>query len=393
MVWTPWAKRNAQVTASDLLGWQTAARSGRGPLGGTNISRDQALRHSAYWACLRLRADLVSTMPIDVFRRVGGIQVEMPKPPVLQMPGGSNCEIEEWLYSTQVDLDSTGNTFGIIKARDGQSLPALIELLPVTDVVVSIRGGEMQVRVAGELIDPMNLWHEKQFTSSGIPVGLSPTASGAASIRGYLSAQQFAADWFAGGATPAAQLKNTSKKLDPDEARKVKDRFRAAVDTGDVFVTGSDWDYSMLSAKASEAMFLDERRFGLGDVCRFLGVPGDMIDAAPDGTAITYANITQRNLQLLIMNLGPAITRREAAFSRRMLPQPRYVKFNTDALLRMDLASRYAGYKLAVDSRFMTPDEIRELENRPPLTPEQEAAFARLFPWKSPGIEPTGAPA
>jgi hypothetical protein len=30
-----------------------------------------------------------------------------------------------------------------------------------------------------------------------------------------------------------------------------------------VFVTGNDWDYDMLSAKASESAFLEERRFGL----------------------------------------------------------------------------------------------------------------------------------
>ena len=54
MAW-PWSKRNAQITAEDLLGWQTAARSGQGPLANTSVSREQAMRHSAYWACLILR--------------------------------------------------------------------------------------------------------------------------------------------------------------------------------------------------------------------------------------------------------------------------------------------------------------------------------------------------
>ena len=65
MAW-PFKTRDAQITAADLLGWRTAQRAG---LGARNVTREQALRTSAAWACLRLRADLVSMMPVDVFRR------------------------------------------------------------------------------------------------------------------------------------------------------------------------------------------------------------------------------------------------------------------------------------------------------------------------------------
>jgi hypothetical protein len=73
------------------------------------VTEDTALRHSAVWAALRLRADLVSSMPVDVYRKVAGIQVEMQKPPVLITPGGSQVKIKEWMYSSQVDLDRAGN--------------------------------------------------------------------------------------------------------------------------------------------------------------------------------------------------------------------------------------------------------------------------------------------
>ena len=48
--------------------------SGRSSGSSSTVSRSQALRNSTYWAGLRLRADLLSTMPVDVFKRVGGIQ-------------------------------------------------------------------------------------------------------------------------------------------------------------------------------------------------------------------------------------------------------------------------------------------------------------------------------
>jgi len=40
---------------------------------------------------------------------------------------------------------------------------------------------------------------------------------------------------------------------------------------------------------------------------------------------------------------------------------------NTDSLLRADTASRYAAHKIAIDSGIMTRDEVRALENLPPL--------------------------
>src|SRR5690349_22002342 len=41
----------------------------------------------------------------------------------------------------------------------------------------------------------------------------------------------------------------------------------------------------------------------------------------------------------LVMHLGPVVSRREEALSR-LTPGPRFVKLNTDALLRMDPSSR-----------------------------------------------------
>jgi phage portal protein BeeE len=49
------------------------------------------------------------------------------------------------------------------------------------------------------------------------------------------------------------------------------------------------------------------------------------------------------------------------------VPQPQYVRFNTGALLRSDLQTRYASYATALAAGFLTVDEVRELEDRPPL--------------------------
>jgi HK97 family phage portal protein len=373
-------------SAEELISQRSGRNRGYGP-----ISRDKAMRNSAVWACLRLRADLISSMPVDVFRRVDGIQVEVTKPAVFLQPGGADgVRWMEWAYSSQVDLDSLGNTVGVILEKDANGLPVVIELADMDTVSFIGRGGKIEkVRIGGTEYDPSKIWHEKQYTRAGCPIGLSPIAYAASVLNAHLSAQEFALDWFSNASVPGGHLKNTGKTLNKAEAAAAKDNFKATVQAGDIWVSGMDWEYTMLAAKASESQFLEAMGATIPEVCRFLGTPADMIDAESGGKSITYANITQRNLQLLVMNLGPAIARREDAWSWGLLPRPRYAKLNAGAVLRMDLKSRLDAHKVAIDARILAPSEARELEDRPPFTPEQLAEFAIFSKAPTPNATPT----
>ena len=358
------------------------------------VTNDTALRHSAVWACLRLRADLISTMPIDVFRRVNGQQIEVPKPPILRNPAGERVDMLEWMYSTQFDLDRAGNVFGIITELNGRNLPARIDLVPLSDVVVVVRQGELvEYRIAGERFDVDKVWHEKQFTVAGMHVGLSPVAYAAWSIGEYLSVQQFALDWFGDGTIPAAMLRNTAKTISAKEAADVKDRFKSAVAGRDLFVTGQDWEYHMIQAEQASSDWIEAKKFSIADIARFFGCPADEIDGAASGGGgqVNYANITQKNLQLLIHNLGPAIIRREARLTS-IIPQPQYVKLNTDSLLRMDPKARAEMFEVKIRSRQMTPTQARELDNQQPFTEADYAEFDRLFGAPGQPVSTGGTP-
>ena len=361
--------------AGDLAALEVVARQ-RSSLasgaGAVQVTQDTALRHSAVWACLRLRANLVSTTPLDAFRKVDGVQLEVAKPVLLDEPY-PDVDIVEHLYSSQVDLDRYGNSVAIIAGRTALGLPLALELVPMSSVYAKMKGTRVEYwRIGGKRYEPDEVWHEKQYTIGGLPIGLSTIAHAAWSISGYLSAQQFVTDWFMGGAAPAGVLRNTElSELDDPVIDLAKDRFKLATAGRDIFVTGADWEWTPAAMDAASAGFLDERQYGVTDIARFMDVPGDMIDAGASGSNITYANITQRNVQLLVVNLGPNYTRRERFWSRRALPAPRFVKFNTDALLRMDPQTREALLLSQVAGKTLAPSEARALNNRAPFTPEQ----------------------
>lgn len=361
-----------------LLADRITYRTGRGSVGAK-----KAMTHSVIWGASHLRADLVSLMPVDVYRNIGGVRVEAPKPPVLEAPAevadGQVMPIEEWIYSSQGALDRYGNSVGIIRGVDGFGLPAKIELVDPDAVSFYIKGGRIhEYRVSGEKVDSQFIWHERQYTAAGIPVGLSPIGHAARSLAAGLSALEFAQTWFESGGVPSAVLANSEKVLSPETIRNAKTKFKESVIAGEPFVTGKDWTYTPIAAKAAESEFIAQMQYTDADLCRFMGVPADMLDVVvQSGGRINYANITQANLQFLTVSLGGAVKRRERALSR-LTVGGRYVKLNRSAILAMDPKTRAEVFKLRIESKSITPDQIRAYEDEQPFSEEDYAQLERL---------------
>lgn len=297
----------------------------------------------------------------------------------------------QWLYMTQIDLDRTGNCFGIISQRDSLGLPARIDLVPATDVAVMVRGGELiGYRIKGNVYDVSDVWHEAQYRIPGLEVGLSPVAYASWSMGIYASLDNFLTEFLDNATTPSVVMKNNQRTLNNIQAKDMKDKWRATVQNGDALILGADWDFQPFVAEQTGLNWLQAQQMKVEDIARFFNVPHDLLDIASSGSSgsskMTYANIGQRNLQFLMMNLAPTIRRREEAFSNYLLPGSasgqsdpranRYVKFNTDALLQMDQTGQAALFASQIAAGYKTPTEVRELLNLPPLTPEQVKEIA-----------------
>lgn len=363
--------------------WSTGRTTSRP----SRASTDKARRRSVIWAAQRLRADLESSLPVDVFRQVGDIAVPTAKPGVLIEPDvvadGQPVTFREWRYSSRQSLDATGNVFGEITAFDGLGLPARIHLIADEDVSCRVSKGRIvEYRFGRSVIDPRRVWHERQHTIAGVPLGLSAVVAASGQINAAANAEQFAVDWFEHGVFPGGILKNEGRVLGRAEAEDAKAHFMSAVRAGEPWTTGRDWTYTAASAKAAEAGFIEQMKYTDVDLARFMGVPANLVDAAVQGSNLTYANLTQNQLHFLVNYMGPAFTRREEAWSR-LVPRPRFVKMNTKALLRMDPETQTKDMAAQIDARVLTVTEARALMDREPLTPEQIAEFDRLFGAKN----------
>ena len=73
----------------------------------------------------------------------------------------------------------------------------------------------------------------------------------------------------------------------------------------------------------------------------------------------------------MLTSIEPLTTRIEATLTD-YLPRGQMAKFNYDSLLRADTYTRYQAHKLALEAGFLTVDEIRELEDLPPIGTDTE---------------------
>ena len=354
-------------------------------------SVSRSMQHSVVWSCLDLRASIISSLPASQYRMVGDLKATMPASQLLTNPGalhvgGPLARFDEWMYAKEMDLGRFGNAFGLIQAWDGGwGVPTRIDLVPAEHVTVRVRKGVVSYMIDGKEFSSTEVWHERDHVVPGTPIGLEPIGAAAFALATHVTAQEFAAAWFQSGGIPSAVVQK--KKGDPTdtEALAVKNRLKSTLAAGDVLVMGSSWEYNMVAVPNSQASFLQTMQASELEIVRFFSTPAAMVDVPIVGSAVTYANITQKNLDYLTIHLGPVISRREAALGAA-LPGPHNVELDPKALLRLDPQSVATMNALKVDKRALTPDEWRAQEDKAPLTPDQMDLFNILFNKTVPGI-------
>jgi HK97 family phage portal protein len=338
---------------------------------GIVVNSDQALRLSAVWACVRLLADTVSTLPVDVYRK-GDPDRQIPTPALLAQPSDAFGLIE-WLHAVMTSLCLRGNAYGVITGRTGAAgWPSQVELVSPDVVTVARTDTGIAYQIGGTDYPREDVFHVRAFTVPGNLVGLSPVEYARQSIGLGLAAESFGARFFGDNATPSGVLISKGP-LTAENAQTLKARWRAAHQgRRELAVLTGDVEFKPITITPNESQFVETQRFTVAQIARLFGVPPEMIGGEAGGS-LTYANVEQRALDFATFALGPWVARIEAALSS-LLPRGQIVKLNTGALLRADLLTRYQAHEIGIRSGFLTIDEARALENRPPMTTTPDVA-------------------
>lgn len=357
-----------------------------------------AMQQSVIWAGANLHAALESLMPVRIFRTVDGRKVTLKPPTIFQSPSsfaeGHPDTFAQWLYARRMSLQLWGNCFGKITSRNALGLPAQIQLVPAEDVTCKVKDYRIiEYRFGRTVMDTRDVYHARGALLPGVPVGLSPIGYAMLAIETSLSAREFAADWFGNSAFPGGHMKNDAQTLTSGQATTIKAQFKESQEAGDLLVTGRDWTFTPIQAKAVEAGFLEAMAATDVELCRFMNTPANVIDVAVNGTAtIQYQNLTAKNLDFMVRHMGPDLSDTEDDLSS-FLPTPQFAKLNRAAFLEMDPMSAADLMKAQIESRLRTPTELRLLDDKEPFTDADYAEFDRLFGSKNQTPTPKGLPA
>jgi len=333
---------------------------------GVFVSADQALRLGAVWSCVRLISDLIATLPVDTYRRTPDGQTERPPPELIRAPSRL-LDWTNWSYQVIASLLLRGNAFGLI-TDSSAGWPTKIEILHPDEVAVRqprpLAPPEYKHR--GKLLDPAQMWHVVAFPMTpGSVVGLSPIQYMSQTIGTGLAGEEYVARFYGDGAHPTSAF-STDQPVTEEQAEIVKKRIVRNGKDRSPIVMGAGLKPIPLQISPQDAAVMESERWSLGTVARCYGVPPEMIGAASEGSGtLTYANREQRSLDLLTFTVGPWVVRLERAISA-LLPRPQQLKFNTNALLRTDVLTRFKVYETGIRNRITTPNEARELEDLDP---------------------------
>ncbi len=365
-------RQQVDVTVSQEAAARGLGRSGR-IYAGVPVTDVTALQLGAVWGCVDLLAELVSTLPVDEYRKVGAVRVEQPLPPLLVDPAGDGSGFEVWLRQMMVSGLMRGNLYGHINALGADGWPTVIESLHPDRVTWrrELNMGPVDSYLDNKLIErwPAGpLWHVPIHVTPGSPVGLSPIEFAAQTVGLGLAAQKYGAEWFGMGKIPPATLES-DQIIDGPQAAAVKDRITDALFNGGPLVLGAGLKFNPISVSPEEAQFLATIKANADDIAKFFfrRPPGE-------GGSVTYANVEARSLDLLTYTLTGWLVRLERALSR-LRPGGRYVKFNADALLRVDALTRARILDTQIRSGQRSRDEARALDDMPPIPDGTGADF------------------
>jgi HK97 family phage portal protein len=275
-----------------------------------------------------------------------------------------------------------GNLYGDVLERGPGGILRQVEIFHPDKVRPQMdTDGVIEWFVEGKRIPDGRILHRRVNPVPGCILGLSPVAYHAWTIGLSLTATRFGLQWFQDGAHPSGILRNTVTDLKSKDALSAKERFVEALrGSREPVVLGRGWEWTQLQLNPEESQFLETQNFSSAECARIFG-PGipEILGYAPSKSSLTYANVVDRDLHVLKYALNRWLRRLERLLSQ-FLPRPQYALFNRDALLQTNTLQRYQAHASALQNQWKVPNEIRDVEDMPPV------------PWGNEPIQGSGQP-
>lgn len=343
--------------------------------GAPNYRRGMSI--PAGWRCATLLSNLLGSVPWQVYReRDGRAELVQPTPPLIERPDPRpNTSRMDTFSAWALDLIWDGNCIGIIAATDREGFPTAV--LPVPTRICGVRRvgpdsilprGPIEYSIGGFIFEEWEVIHIKGPHEPGAVRGMGVLEAHFEAIGLSHELRQQAAN-IANAGVPTGEVKMRDPDVSTAEMKQYKKLWQDAFRERGVAVTNQATEkFEPIAWNPEEMQLVEARKFDLLEWALIFGMPLRLLGV--EQTSRTYQNVEHENTELLRFTMGGHLARFEQTLSLHR-PRGQVVKANLDAVLRTDTQARYEAHATGIGAGFLTIDEVREIEDLPPLPQPQ----------------------
>ena len=390
------------------------AAGGTSTVSGRHVSPSSAMSMSVYYDCLRVIAEDVGKLPLNVYRRLEprGKELLRNHPAQKLLHDSSNPLMSAMTFRETLTHWALGWGNGYAEiVRDGSDRPgALWPIHP--DRVTPEYDDEGRW---GYTVRTSNIRDDGRREAFRLPprrmlhihglgdgfVGYSVADLARETIGMGLAAQDFGAAFF-GNDTTLGIVFVSEHKLSDIARTNLKESLQAnqgrASEAFKFMLLEEGVKPTRIGIPPKDVQFLETRSFQVVEVCRWFRMPPHKVAHLENAT---FSNIEHQSIEYVTDTLMPWLVRWEQEIGRKLFSPDRrdiYARHVVQALLRGDFATRTTGFDKAIKSGWMSPNDVRELEDLNPIESEggdeyyMQGAMTTLEKIVEPDPEPAPMP-
>jgi HK97 family phage portal protein len=380
------APESRAVTMKDL-----ETMTGPRASSGEPVSARSAEGVATVYACVAAIAETIGSLPLHVYRRNADGSRERdtdhPLHAILHDQPNPWQTAVEFREMMQAHVLLRGNAYAERRYDAQGRLVALVPIHP-DSMTVSIAGGDRIVYdvsnkggrrryVADEI------FHLRGRSDDGIvgrsPIEVARDAVGLAQVQ-----NRFAGRLLRQNARPTGLL-TVEGRITDEEAKRLREGWYStysvdATNPNGIGVLSAGMKFVPLAISNSDAQFIEQQQFTVEEIARIFRVPPVIIGAQRDANYSASVALAQH---FVTYGLRRHLVAWEQAIARQLMTDraraTHYAEHSLDGLLRGDPKTRADLYHLALADGWMTQNEVRRLENLPPV-PGGDVPAPRTLP-------------
>ena len=353
-------------------------------LSGVRVTNEKSLRLMAVYACVRVLSESFAVMRPRFYKpQAGNKKKWVTNHPILQLLDHRPNRWQnafEWREMLQGHLAHRGNAYNRIITDTRGVITDLIPIHP--DRIKPEMLGESDYRYqirdrAGNwtAIAREDVWHIRGLSPDGI-LGYNPIELAREAVGAGLSAQGYAARFFANDARPSSgwievpgKIAGKSGQTDGEAHEILREQWQSkygGINRGKVPFLDNGMKYHEIGVNNTDAQFLETRHFTVEEIARLFRVPPHKIGHLARST---NNNIEHQGLEFDQDTMEPWFCRWEASIEAELLNSDDgiVVEFSDNSLKRAPLTTRANYLKTGILTGWITRNEARAEEGKDPI--------------------------